>query len=167
MKIRPKRPLVDRPLEQLNRRVEPVLLDHEQLHARLIARLDQRVGGVQRDRHGLLGDHVLARLRRRDAVLRVQSRRRGHDDRIGRHLGEHGVEAREPRALPQRAPACAGALLDDVAHRDELEAVDAGDRLAVLLADPAAAEEGDAHGRRARRRACGAVTHADASGLPH
>ena len=73
--------LVDGALQQLNRRVEPVLLDDEEMDARVVARLHQLVGLRERDRHRLLGDDVLARARRGDPLRGVQSRRRAdrHD----------------------------------------------------------------------------------------
>ena len=109
--------LVERALEQLHRWVEPVLLDHEQPHAGVVTRLHERVCRMQRDGHWLLGDHMLARARSRDTVLRMQSGRRCNHDDITRHCSEHLVNLLEPRHL-LRSPCRLRTLRHRVTHGD-------------------------------------------------
>jgi hypothetical protein len=60
MWMRPKRPCVDGLAHALQRRVEPVLLDHEQLHASVAAAAHHRHAFVPLGGHGLLGQHMAA-----------------------------------------------------------------------------------------------------------
>ena len=83
---------IDGALEQLDRRIEPVLLDDKELHSCLVAGVDERIGSRQRDRHRLLHHDMLARLRRFDALIGVQSRRSRNRYDVGLCVLEHLVD---------------------------------------------------------------------------
>ncbi len=78
---RPEPPRADRIAQRNHQVVEPVGEDPSEARARLLVRFDHRIDAVQLDLQGLLAQHVLARLGRRDRRLHVQPawRRDGHD----------------------------------------------------------------------------------------
>ena len=71
--------------------IEAVLLDHEQLDARTVARGDHRVGVLEPQRHRLLDDDVLARLGRSDRMSGVHPARRQHRHHLDFRIGQHRV----------------------------------------------------------------------------
>jgi len=85
--------LLGGPLEELQGRVAPVLLDHEQAPAGFVAGLDHAQAIVPAGRHRLLGHHVAAGSGDLDRLFRMQAARRGEDDDVGIGLGEHGAQA--------------------------------------------------------------------------
>ena len=87
-------------------------------------------------RPGARGDHP---------VLRMQPGRRADRHEIARHRGEHLVQRAEGGHALLRADGLRPREID-VRHGDELEPVDALDRLEVIAADPPAPDERDAHG---------------------
>ena len=95
-------------------RREEQLLGVEQQHARLRARLDHRVGFLERDAERLLADDVLAGARRVDRDLRVQSVRRGDrrparspDRAAARDSRRRTSGCRAASRTPPRCPASA------------------------------------------------------------
>src|SRR4029079_3479459 len=69
-------PPVNRSLEQLYRRIEPILLHHEQMNLRGIARCDTLLGALERYSHRLLGHDVMTGLCGEDTLGGMQTRRR-------------------------------------------------------------------------------------------
>jgi hypothetical protein len=136
--------LLDRRLEQLDGRVEAVLLDDEQVDARRVTGLHERVRALERDRHRLLGKHVTARFRRGDAVLRMEPRGRADGDEVTRHRGKHLVE-RSVGGNTVLFPDFLRTLDLRIGDGDELELGHLGDRLEMIATDAAAAQEGDTH----------------------
>ena len=111
----PEAALVDRPLQELNGRIEPVLLNDEQVDTRVIARPHQIVRLRERNRHRLFRHDVLAGARSGDALRRVQTRRRTDRDDVALAGLEQFIEC----AIPGNAMRLAGPCRSidvDVAH---------------------------------------------------
>jgi hypothetical protein len=74
---------------------------HRERRARLAGRREHRIGVPQRERQGLLAQHVPSGAQARDRLLRVQLVRRAHVDGLHRvvveHVGERGARARRAR----------------------------------------------------------------------
>jgi hypothetical protein len=134
---------IDGALEQHDGRIEPVLLDHEQVHAVVVAGLHQGVGRGQRDGHGLFADDMTPRAGRQHAMLRMQTTRRGNHHRVAGYLGQHLLDAGEERDTMRHA-GLLRALGHDVAHRHELKLGNLGDGIKMVLADATAADESQA-----------------------
>jgi hypothetical protein len=139
----PESALVDRPLQELNGRIEPVLLNDEQVDTRVIARPDQIVRLRERNRHRLFRHDVLAGARRGNALRRMQARRRTNGDDVALARLEQLVE----RAIPGNAALLTGPFRSigvDVACARQCQTIDPRDRVEVVLRDPAAADESHA-----------------------
>ena len=111
--MRPKRPAVDRPLEQLQRGVAPVLLDDEQAHAGLVAGAHHALAVAPARGHRLFGHDVTPAARDLDRLLRVQPARRGEHDDVG-----PGPPA-SPNDRNPGAPVLASALASDSASMSQ------------------------------------------------
>jgi hypothetical protein len=133
-------PLVDRAPEEPDGGVQAVLLDDEELDARPGAGLDERIGPGEGDRHRLLGDDVLPRPRREDAVLRMEPRRCADGDHVALRPGEHLVVCGVPRdsVLLPGSPRPFGDL---VAHRRQAQPGDLAQGVEVVAADPTAPDQ--------------------------
>jgi hypothetical protein len=129
-----------RALEELDGGIEAVLLDDEELHARLVARSHERVGVLETGGHGLLRDHVHPALGRHDAVARVEAARSADGHYVCRHFIEHARVAREPGHAPLLTRRTC-ALLGLVAHGNQPERRLARDGIEMTLADTAAADD--------------------------
>ena len=88
---------LDRLAQQLNGRIETILLHHEQLDFRIVAGVHQGVGRSERDGHRLLANHVLSGLGRQNSMLRMQSAGRGDDHDIAVRFAQHAFVVGEPR----------------------------------------------------------------------
>ena len=100
-------------------RMPQVLGDHQR-HARLVGGFDHLPAFVERDRHGLLGDRVLARFGRGDGQRRVRVVRRADIHGIDVRLAQHFPEVRVDRIDPVPLPELGYGILDDIACGSEL-----------------------------------------------
>ena len=150
--------LLGRPLEQLQGRVAPVLLDHEQAAAGFVASLDHAQAVMPAGRHRLLGHHVATGSGDFDRLFRMQAARRGQDNDVGIGLGEHCVEARVGLDAGNVGDQCQG-LWIDVAGGNQLGTVGMRlQRAQVVLGDTTATDDCEADfavGDRGRKGAHG------------
>ena len=119
-------------VEQLLRALVLLEVAHDvsdrERHAGLVARAHHRLAVRERPRERLLAEHVLARLRGGDRVLRVKVRRRRDDDQVDVVGGADLLRAGEARAALFRERR---ALLErESGDRDDLHAIDAHARCA-------------------------------------
>ena len=146
--------LVDRPLHKLDRRVQTILLHHEQPNVIVLACADQCVCAFERDRHRLLTHHVLARECGFDPERRVKPGRRSDGHYVTIHSSKHRRKGCEPGHAVLQCRSL-GALRHNVRNADKVESVDTADRVEMVPAYPAAADKCQPkvlrHGRSGRR----------------
>lgn len=130
---------VDGCLQALHRRVQAILLDHEEMDFAVIADLDHFINRSQGDAHGFFRDDMLAGFGHLDSVVGVQTAWRGDDDGVEVCLSQHGVEIGEGSG----AGFLGGlfhALRDFVTDGDKGAAVAVvGERLEMVFGDSSAA----------------------------
>ena len=135
---------LDGALEQLQGRVLAVLLDDEEMHAGIVARLHHRLAVFQTGGHGLLAHHMATRLCHPDSLGGVESARRRQHDQVGIGALEQRLEGGETG----RAGPLNGALQRhgiDVGDRDELGPGGVTlEGLEVIGRDATAADQGEA-----------------------
>ena len=147
---------VDERLHSLHVRLEPILEDDAERHARVGSRPNERIRARRRHIDRLLDEHVQAADGRRRAVIRVQAGGRANHHHVEGALREHLLEG-----IVRRAAVPRGELLG--ARR--VRRIDGGDfgagqfaqRSCVRIADVARTNQADKHGqlRRPRRLSSG------------
>ncbi len=139
---------LDPPPQRLDVGVEPPAVGDHQHPARRVRGRDHRLGLLQRGRHRLLDQHVLARLQAGDRLLGVQAVRRAHhhgiDLRVGGQLAPVGGRAGDAVALGERGQR----LRPPVGRARDLGARMLLHAAGVEVHDPAGSEQGDAQGHR-------------------
>ena len=86
-----------------DRRVEAVAVADDEVHAGALRGRDHRARLVERERHRLFDEHVLAARRGGDRVLGVVLVRRGDVDGFDRRVGAQRLDVRRRRARRSRA----------------------------------------------------------------
>ena len=136
--------LLERTLHELHRRVQPVLLDHEELDAGVAARAHHRHALVPLGGHRFLAEHMAPGLRDLDRLAGVQAAGRGEHDDVRLAAGEQRIERREAGRTRLRHGG-RQRLGPVVAHGDDFGTLGMlGKRREVVGTDAAAADEGEA-----------------------
>ena len=125
-----------------HRNVEAVLLDDEQLDARLVAGADHVVGILQPQRHRLFDDDVLAGPGAGDDMLGMHSARRQHRDRVDVLPRQKIIDVVMRRNAELRRDGI-GARANGIADGDETGPIDmiAAQQIGVTLRDASASEQ--------------------------
>jgi hypothetical protein len=132
-----------------DRRVVDLGMALHVFHAVLLDRLDHRLALVERHRHRLFADHVLAALRGMDGVLGMQRVRRRHPDRVHLRAVAHRLDRIEHRHVAAEPLAeQLHVVAPDVGEPGELDQI--VERLEIV----GDLERGDADARQAQTHAC-------------
>ena len=128
-------------------KIVAVLLDDEELDAAGIAGGDHAVGVLERERHRLLDDEMLAVRRKLGGMLRVAAAFGEDADNVDLvlTLGEHAVKFGVSRDAVTRGELL-GAGRVDIADGDEppIGQIFRGEDVGIALGDAAAADQGKA-----------------------